>query len=316
MPEPGENTTPVNSTPTNAAGSAGTPNDGKVRLIVDGKEHFVTQEELVTRAQKGMHAESETQKAVEARRQAEAALAIVEDARAAARGDADAYRRFGSAIGLSDDYVKSQVDEFRRREIASVIDSHQTPQDTPDDDQQADAGPVDVKQIAAQVASMLMPVISKAMGKQVVTAEQLDPRLRKAVSTVYGGHLEQQIMDLFAQDDYFSKLKKFGSEEQRRAVHSEIVSEARSRAAAGNDMSDPDQVSAMLADVKKRYQALGIRPAATSTPFGLGSASGGTAPIYDVQNATRPKNGMLDEDGWLDYFSQRVRQELLNHHTS
>lgn len=293
----------------NGTGDAGTGTATKPmhKLVVKGQEMTLTTEELIARAQKGINAEQETQKAVELQKSMEELQRFKEDALAAAKGDMSAFRRYSKAVGLPDDVVESTIERHNAAKIREAIgtdDDEEGQDDTP-------TGGLNVDQLVTQVAQKLFPALEAKMKKMTVGFNNLDEPIRVNLAKLVGKTVEENLSTALDKDPYFGKFFKRGSADQKKVLRSRIEGEVRRRVQTGQDLSDPTLVKELLQEMRGEYEALGIRPAGESTSFtGLGSSSGGFPNLHQSTTPmARPKEGM-NSFAYDEYVSNKIASKL------
>lgn len=308
--EPGTEGASGSGTEGAGTGQTGASTKPTHKLVVKGQELFLTTEELVARAQKGINAEHETQKAVELQREMQGLQQFREDAQAAAQGDMDAFRRYAKVVGLPQEIVDATVQRHQTAKIREAVGSAST-EESEDDDDGSQGGGLDVDQLVTKVAERLFPALEAKMKKMTVGFNNLDEPIRVNLAKLVGKTVEENLSTALDNDPYFGKFFKRGSVDQKKTMRSRIEGEVRRRVQSGQDLSDPTLVKELLQEMRSEYEALGIRPAGESTSFtGLGSSSGGFPNLHQSTTPmARPKEGM-NSFAYDEYVSNKIASKL------
>lgn len=315
MPQDHDDGTPVVNIPPSAVPpqlmTAPHPSETQlVRLVTDGREEFVTQDELVRRAQKGNSADTKYQEAAALSKEANDAISLKADLELLAEtGDVGAFRRAGAKMGLSGDEVEEAA-----RIVYEQMDEGNSPGDDNFDEntlyepQVPQGGQMNMNQRMAALEAEL--VRTKAMLTRGKTGYgDLDESLQTVVVDVEQRRVERIIQNALDSDEVLAYYMKGYDAKGQQAVRDMIDEKVRGRLdAADGKFGDGTQIlREVVPEVKKTLEALGT-PNRLTPQMGFGPSPGGQgANIYPTKE---PDHVSSTEAGFEEHIAQMLQHNM------
>ena len=316
MPQDHDDGTPVVNIPSSAVPpqimNAPHPSQTQlVRLVTDGREEFVTQDELVRRAQKGSSADSKFQAAAAQSKEADDAIRLKADLELLAEtGDVSAFRRAGAAMGLSGD----EVEEAARIVYEQMDTTPASPgQDNFDENtlyesQTPQGGQMNVNQRMAMLEAELMK--TKAMLTTGKTGYgDLDESLQTVVVDVEQRRVERIIQNALDSDEVLAYYMKGYDAKGQQAIRDMIDEKVRGRLdASDGSFGDGTRIlREVVPEVKKTLEAIGT-PNRMTPQMGFGPSPGGQgANIYPTKE---PDHVSSSEAGFEEHIAEMLQHNM------
>lgn len=295
------------------------------KVIVDGVETEISEEELIKGYQKGASADAKFQDAANIKKEAEGAMAVQEAMKTLKTdpGNEVAFTTVARAQGWEEAQITHSLQEFRQTQMRAAIQAEMGQAGTPDPedegDEEGDAtpGPLDVKAVAMEVAKMIGPAMQQGIQKNLkINADNLEPRLHTAVMNVIGKNLTGTLQSAVDNDEYLGRFDKWGSSDQKEELSRAVTEEAQRRAARGEDPHSAKVREEVLQTVSDRMQKYGVRPERSPVPSpGLGKSGSTFSAIHPDKPIERSKDGNADprfDENLTNRIMQAVATDVAN----
>ena len=317
MPQDHDDGTPVVNIPASAVPpqimNAPHPSQTQlVRLVTDGREEFITQDELVRRAQKGGSADSKFQAAAAQSKEADDAIRLKADLELLAEtGDVSAFRRAGAAMGLSGDEVEEaarivyeQMDENTTSPGQDNFDENTLYEPkTPQGGQQMNIA----SRMAMLEAELMKTKAMLATGK--TGYGDLDESLQTVVVDVEQRRVERIIQNALDSDEVLAYYMKGYDAKGQQAIRDMIDEKVRGRLdASDGSFGDGTRIlREVVPEVKKTLEAIGT-PTRLTPQMGFGPSPGGQeANIYPTKE---PDHVSSTEAGFEEHIAQMLQHNI------
>jgi hypothetical protein len=271
---------------------------------VHGQDVQLTHEQLVTAAQKGMAADENFQAAAAKSKEAEVAIAFLDDMKTlAGSGDISAFRRAGATMGLTGDQVEEAARvtyehmEAGEGEGGGANENEVFQQD---EARRGESG----KNWAAELAQVKASIENKQ-----VRLEDLSPDLQDAIVDVERVRIDKIVKAALDSDQtlryYMDSYDAKGQEAIRGMVNEKI----KGRLDASNErFGDGTQImQEVLPEVKNLLNAVGT-PERSTPQMGLGPAPGGQGP--DIYPMKKPDHVSSSDAGWEEHIGQDIAHNV------
>lgn len=281
------------------------------RLVTDGREEMVTQEELVRRAQKGSSADSKFQAAAAQSKEADDAIRLKADLELLAEtGDVSAFRRAGAAMGLSGD----EVEEAARIVYEQMDDGTTSPGKDQFDENtlyepKAQGGQMNVAQRMAILEAELIKTKALLTGGRRTGFADLDQTLQTVVVDVEQRRVDKIIQNALDSDEVLAYYMKGYDEKGQQAIRDLIDEKVRGRLddSDGSFGDGARILREVVPEVKKTLEALGT-PNRLTPQLGFGPSPGGQgANIYPTK---QPDHVSSTEAGFEEHIAETLQHNL------
>ncbi len=280
-----------------------------IRLVTDGREELITQDELVRRAQKGGSADSKFQAAAAQSKEADEAIRLKADLELLAEtGDVSAFRRAGASMGLTGDEVEEaarivyeQMDENTNSPGQDQFDENtlyepRTPQ----------GGQMNMNQRMALLEAELMKTKALLAGDKRTGFADLDQTLQTVVVDVEQRRVDKIIQNALDSDEVLAYYMSSYDDKGRQAIRDMIDEKVRGRLdSSDGSFGDGTRIlREVVPEVKKTLEAIGT-PNRLTPQMGFGPSPGGQgANIYPTK---QPDHVSSSEAGFEEHIAETLQ---------
>lgn len=278
------------------------------RLVTDGREEMVTQDELVRRAQKGNSADNKWQEAAAKSKEADEAIAFKADMDLLSEtGDIGAFRRAGAAMGLSGD----EVEEAARIVYEQMDDNTNSPgQDQFDENtlyepRTQQGGQMNMAQRMALLEAELIKTKAMLTGGKTGFAD-LDQTLQTVVVDVEQRRVDKIIQNALDNDEVLAYYMSSYDDKGRQAIRDMIDEKVRGRLdSSDGSFGDGTRIlREVVPEVKKTLEAIGT-PNRLTPQMGFGPSPGGQgANIYPTKE---PDHVSSTDAGFEEHIAEMLQ---------
>jgi hypothetical protein len=277
------------------------------KIVVDGNEQMVDHAKLVELAQKGVSSGSRFQEAAAKSKEAEEAIKFKADMDLLGEtGDVSAFRRAGSAMGLSDEEIEDaarmvyeQTGEPPSSPSEPVLDENTTYQQQ---QQVQQGGKVTVGQKLAMLEAELMKTKAQ-LDNRTTGFGDLSKGLQTAIVDVEQARVDKIIQKALDLDQVTAYYYNSYGEKGQKAIRSMIDEKVRGRLdASDGEFGDGAQIlREVIPEVRTTLEALGT-PNRTTPQVGLGPAPGSQG--ADIYPTKMPDHVSSTEAGFEEHVAQ------------